>query len=29
METGVRTKVSELDTDLLNKIKRLFGKDRN
>ncbi len=28
METSVRIKESELDMDLLNKIKRLFGKDR-
>jgi hypothetical protein len=29
METSVRIKVSELDMDLLNKIKRLFDKDRD
>ncbi|MBP8824194.1 MAG: hypothetical protein KBH07_11165 [Flavobacteriales bacterium] len=28
METSLRIKVSELDMDLLNKIKRLFDKDR-
>ncbi len=27
METSVRLKVSELDTDLLKAIKRLFGKN--
>jgi hypothetical protein len=29
METSLRIKVSELDMDLLNKIKRLFDKDRD
>jgi hypothetical protein len=28
METSLRIKVSELNMDLLNKIKRLFDKDR-
>lgn len=28
METSLRIKVSELDMDLLNKIKSLFAKDR-
>lgn len=28
METSLRIKVSELDMDLLNKIKLLFDKDR-
>ena len=28
METSLRIKVSELDMDLLNKIKSLFDKDR-
>ena len=28
METSLRIKVSELDMDLLNKIKRLFDQDR-
>ena len=28
METSLRIKGSELDMDLLNKIKRLFDKDR-
>lgn len=28
METSLRIKVSELDMDLVEQIKRLFGKDR-
>ncbi len=28
METSVRIKASELDIDLLKKLKSLFGKDR-
>lgn len=28
METSLRIKVSEMDMDLLNKIKGLFAKDR-
>ncbi|MBS1945796.1 MAG: hypothetical protein JST98_11530 [Bacteroidetes bacterium] len=28
METSLRIKLSELDTDMLLKIKRLFGKDK-
>ncbi|HNA33024.1 MAG TPA: hypothetical protein PKH36_11445 [Flavobacteriales bacterium] len=28
METSVRIKISELDMDLLERIKRLFGRDR-
>ena len=28
METSVRIKASELDLDLLKKLKSLFGKDR-
>ncbi|MBX2972075.1 MAG: hypothetical protein KF797_03140 [Flavobacteriales bacterium] len=28
METSLRIKVSELDMDLVERIKRLFGKDR-
>ena len=28
METSVRIRVSELDMDLVERIKRLFGKDR-
>ncbi|MBS1568582.1 MAG: hypothetical protein JST45_03985 [Bacteroidetes bacterium] len=28
METSLRIKLSELDTDLIAKLKRLFGKDK-